>query len=338
MAEITNQAQNVSSTATSSVGAATSAISNGVEQINKIKAQIEQIKKLKNSIPKNLFNGANKNAKKILLKVYKLLKKIVIEILKNLPICELIGQIPLDEIKQVAKYAIKLRNETISLLTKILNIVTSILSITSILEILLNVFNTIVNLIPIITAAIPSAVAGVGIPVGVGVNFSALLAKMKSLTDDISEILGLINDSIRFIATKLGELINTVVTVTQSMFACLEKIAFLEAAQENPRVYTHIAGTDIVIDNLIQNKFNDLIGEISPIPNIDLGIKEESYKGFTFDIKVKKTLKGVQQNYAVALDMRKIIVLEGKPSFASDSNVLINELKLIIDQQNLSGF
>ena len=36
--------------------------------------------------------------------------------------------------------------------------------------------------------------------------------------------------------------------------------------------------------------------------------------------------------------MRKIIVLEGKPSFASDSNVLINELKLIIDQQNLSGF
>lgn len=332
MAEVLNQNEFLNN------GGTSSAMMSSIEQIANIKKQIDQINKLKNSVPKNLFSGTNKSAKKILLKIYKLLKKLVIEVLKNLPICELIGQIPLDQVKQVAKYSVKLRNEIISLLTKILNIVTSILSITSILEVLLNVFNTIINLIPIITAAIPSAVAGVGIPVGVGVNFSSLLSKMKEFVDNITEILGLINDNIRFIAGKLGDLLSTIINITQDMFACLEKIAFLEAAQENPRVYTHIAGTDIVIDNLIQNKFNDLIGEISPIPNIDLGIKEESYKGFTFDIKVKKTLKGVQQNYAVALDMRKIIVLEGKPSFASDSNVLINELKLIIDQQNLSGF
>ena len=301
MADIINRSQNTKPNAANVSGVSSSAISMGTTQIENIKRQIDQVKKLKNSIPKNLFSGTNKNAKKILLKVYKLLKKVVIEILKNLPICDLIGQIPLDEVKKVAKYAIKLRNETISLLVKILNTVTKVLGFNSILEVLLNVFNTIINLIPIITSAIPSAVAGVGIPVGVGVNFSSLLAKANKFLEDIQEILGLINDCIIWLASKLGELINLVTTITQDMFICLEKIAFMEAAEENPLVYSYVPGTNDEIQNLIQLKFNNLMGDVSPIPQIDLGIQEDTYKGFTFDIRVKRTVEGVPQNYEAAL-------------------------------------
>ena len=81
-----------------------------------------------------------------------------------------------------------------------------------------------------------------------------------------------------------------------------------------------------------------MIGDLSSIPDIDLGIQRDSYKGFTFDIKVKKTVEGVPQNFAIALDVRGIQILEGLPSFASSTDVLIQELKLIIDRNNLSGF
>ncbi len=65
---------------------------------------------------------------------------------------------------------------------------------------------------------------------------------------------------------------------------------------------------------------------------------EYSYKGFTFEIKeeTKDNNKYVKR-YAVAKDAFGVIVLKGESSFSSSTEILIEELKFIIDRDNLKS-
>ena len=66
-----------------------------------------------------------------------------------------------------------------------------------------------------------------------------------------------------------------------------------------------------------------------------------SYKGFTFAIKEEENpkfaVRGNKRHYAVALDTNRVPVLKSDYSFTQDPNDLIEQLKLIIDQQNLQA-
>ena len=133
MADLENQAENVGAQATAGADAVVGAIQASMAHIQQITNTVEQLKKLKGKVPKNPFIGIKANIKPMLLRMVKQLKQIALEILKNLPICDLIELLPLEEIKPVIELLIKLRNFIISLLTKILNIVSTVLSFTSIL-------------------------------------------------------------------------------------------------------------------------------------------------------------------------------------------------------------
>jgi len=65
---------------------------------------------------------------------------------------------------------------------------------------------------------------------------------------------------------------------------------------------------------------------------------EYSYKGFTFEIKedTKDNNKYVKR-YAVAKDTFGVVVLKGESSFSSSTEILIEELKFIIDRDNLKS-
>ncbi len=66
-----------------------------------------------------------------------------------------------------------------------------------------------------------------------------------------------------------------------------------------------------------------------------------TYKGFNFAIKEDNTpgqeVAGYKRHYAVALDKYKVAVLKSDTSFTTDYQVLIDQLKLVIDQQNLQA-
>lgn len=333
MADLENQAENVGAQATAGADAVVGAIQASMAQIQQITNTVEQLKKLKGKVPKNPFIGIKANIKPMLLRMVKQLKQIALEILKNLPICDLIGLLPLEEIKPVIELLIKLRNFIISLLTKILNIVSTVLSFTSILSTLVTVFKTIVELIPVVANAIP----GIYSTAGTGPTLFKLVYKVTDFIRDIEIVLELINGALNYVAGELGGIIELIIYYTEDIFRCLQRCVKEELSQENPEFALYPDVND-ELKQQFQDKFNDTIGDISPIPKIDLGIQKESYKGFTFDIKIKKTIEGTPQNYAIALDVRGIQVLEGLPSFASDTNVLIDELKLTIDRNNLSGF
>ena len=67
---------------------------------------------------------------------------------------------------------------------------------------------------------------------------------------------------------------------------------------------------------------------------------QQSYKGFTFEIVEVKLPNDptVTRRVGRALNTEGIIALETEPSFTQNTKVLIEELKLIIDRDNLKAF
>ena len=62
------------------------------------------------------------------------------------------------------------------------------------------------------------------------------------------------------------------------------------------------------------------------------------YKGFRLEIEEKPYTDTVSQNRAIGLNQSGVVLIATNYSFASDTNVLINELKFIIDRDNLKAY
>jgi hypothetical protein len=75
---------------------------------------------------------------------------------------------------------------------------------------------------------------------------------------------------------------------------------------------------------------NELIAENS--------VNETTYKGFILEIETKAYTDTVNQSRAVAKNKSNIILLTTEYSFASDPNVLIEEIKFIIDRDDLKAY
>jgi len=63
-----------------------------------------------------------------------------------------------------------------------------------------------------------------------------------------------------------------------------------------------------------------------------------TYKGFILEIETKKYTDTVNQNRAVGKNKSGIVMIATEYSFASNPNVLINELKFIIDRDDLKAY
>ena len=70
----------------------------------------------------------------------------------------------------------------------------------------------------------------------------------------------------------------------------------------------------------------------------DVSENEFLYKGFRLEIETKPYTDVVNQNRAVGKNQSGIIMISTEYSFASDPNVLINELKFIIDRDGLKAY
>jgi len=84
----------------------------------------------------------------------------------------------------------------------------------------------------------------------------------------------------------------------------------------------------------------ELESKLPPVP-VRFGTDYPPYKGFKFALREENNLRfvvrGNKRHYAVAINKQNIEQLKSEPSFTLDPNDLIEQLKLIIDQQNLQG-
>jgi hypothetical protein len=83
--------------------------------------------------------------------------------------------------------------------------------------------------------------------------------------------------------------------------------------------------------------------ESNPPPTpVAFGTDYGEYKGFKFALREETgpkavVVRGNKRHFAVAINKQNVEQLKSEPSFTLDPNDLIEQLKLVIDQQNLQG-
>jgi hypothetical protein len=145
---------------------------------------------------------------------------------------------------------------------------------------------------------------------------------------------------------KLQDLVfalNIILSILQGILdAKLDDLRDLKSQLQNINDILDNAALNNLSDIELQNFINDLQNQSSKINSTTFA----EYKGFKFAIKEEETL-GAQQavvvrgnikrRYAVAIDRDGVEVLKSELSFTLDPPDLVEQLKLIIDQQNLQA-
>ena len=110
--------------------------------------------------------------------------------------------------------------------------------------------------------------------------------------------------------------------ITQNIINLLNSLdALISACDPN-------ASLDSVSDEIIQTANNETQADIN----------DGSYKGFTFEVEEVPFSPTVTRRKAVAFNQQGIPLLETPLSFTTNNQTLIDELKLIIDRDNLKAY
>jgi hypothetical protein len=210
--------------------------------------------------------------------------------------------------KQDVERAILVKNNAIRIISFNRTRLETIQKIIKILNLLAPLVAPIVQLIK--SNPIPSAVPpGVGVPIGV---INTLDEKRQKLQDIIDSSISIVS---------VGE------TLVQKL---IDDLDFQESRLNQ-------------INNLLDQNLNNLsITDLKNLLNSGLGyLKGYDYKGFKFFVKEETNaksqyiVKGNKRRYAVAVNKDGNEVLQSSFSFTLEPDILVEELKLKIDQKGL---
>lgn len=216
--------------------------------------------------------------------------------------------------EQTVIIATNLRNSAITLIDNSINKLKSIQNILKTITTLISLFNLIIPLLnPVAALPVITTVPGAPIP---GI---------------------IIHDNIRdrkFNLQRLVSSLSAVLVVVTSLLSN-EILKLVELRERLKEISLKLDGKTLT--NLNDDQFSDLTNLFAPV-----GVNEfPTYKGFKFNIKEEQNpqfvVKGNKRRYAVAIDSNDVEVLKSEFSFTQDPNDLVEQLKIVIDQENLQG-
>ena len=290
---------------------------------DKIKKQNTATKKANQSLKKKTQNTKNKSkgdlAKQIASNVSKTLAPIIALQITN-QFSNIISQrkkleVLVDQVNdyidiqvkdtQSAAIATNLRNNAVTLINNNIKKLESLQNTLKTISVTITIFSVIVSVLsalPIPTAVPP----GVGIPVSLIVKIVKTIEKANKLISALGAILAIASVLLGNEISKLNELRER-----------LKQISF------------KLDGKSLDSLSSLSNIFLPVGNEYPPYKNFNFKIKEEQDLRFV--------VKGNKRKYAVAINRRGVEQIKSDYSFTLDPNDLIEQLKLIIDQQNLQG-
>ena len=171
------------------------------------------------------------------------------------------------------------------------------------------ILNQAAKLIPLIPGAIVSTVNDLGTIADVTLTLpdgTPIIPKIKSIVTSVAPPFALIQQIILQCVTLLDQ---------------LDELILLCAPNAT------LTPTSNTIDGIVTTQ---LIAEETETGN--------TYKGFTLEIETRAYTPKVDQNRAVGKNNFGIVMVFTDYSFASNPNVLIDELKFIIDRDNLKAY
>jgi hypothetical protein len=212
--------------------------------------------------------------------------------------------------REVLLTIIFLRNELTTILNNANKVITTSNNVISIVQTSLSTLNAILLVlkrIPYPTIGIPP----LGLP-------PLTTGQINTFTDNINKLQKRINQgqvglaTIQSLSLILVGLLTSILELLNALDSLIQK-----CAEEQNIPY-----------NLINAELVAIQGNV-----------ENSYKGFTFNIKLEN-LENPQypRRYAVAINEYGLIVLRSESSFTANPQTLIDQLKFIIDRDNLKSF
>jgi hypothetical protein len=176
----------------------------------------------------------------------------------------------------------------------------------------LQIFNVTLSIANTLLTLLPS-------PPAPAIGFPATIEKIRKVIDKATIIISAISVILPIITQLLDTAIND-----------------LKEAKTRIKDIENQLEDNTINDRLTPIQSNILINQTLPNELGDIG----NYKGFKFAIRTENTagapkINGLSRHYGVAIDTSGIEVLKTDLSFTQDVEVLTDQLKFIIDSQNL---
>jgi hypothetical protein len=169
-----------------------------------------------------------------------------------------------------------------------------------------------------IIKAIPYPATGIP-PIGLPPLTTVVIEITGEIVDILSTSLkrsSMVINSLTLTAATFGVLLGSVLSLLNTLDVLIQ-----QCAQDQNIPFT-----------TINNELNLLVNQSTGISNSAVIAADKTYKGFTLEIKLDETnTTQYKKRYAQALSKQGVPVLKTESSFASDPQVLVDQLKFIID-------
>jgi len=181
-----------------------------------------------------------------------------------------------------------------------------------------DVTNTLKSLLSTVeTAKLVTSAAAKLVPAIPGA-VPALLSDLETIDDKVLPLLEKNSGSINATAVPVA-VVTSIINKIVNALGQLDSLILLCSPNST---------LDTISDTIIQTANNQNQADVN----------DGSYKGFTFQIEEVPFSPTVNRRKAIALNQQGIPVLESELSFTTNNQTLINELKLVIDRDNLKAF
>jgi len=333
----------------------------------KQKVQDEKIKKSKNDIAKKDSISKTDLSKQVLTNAQKTLVPIVTLGLSNLlltllserkKLAELVDQVNTyidTQVKDQATVVIatNLRNNAIALINNNIKKLDAIAAIIKTINTILKVFALALQVISLFPFPLPYKVvklllSATAIIIGLSVILSVITVL---LANEIAKLIEL-RDRLKQVSLKLDAKTLEILTTGQQTLASGSGAGTGTGGAGGTGIGSGVGnigggvggGNQFNLSGAGSNVFNNTLDQqLSNLSNtfLPLGGNFPSYKGFIFKIKEennpKFVVRGNKRRYAAAIDKYGVEILKSDFSFTLDPQDLVDQLKLVIDQQNLQG-
>jgi hypothetical protein len=209
-----------------------------------------------------------------------------------------------------------IRNQIVESLNSLKTTINTINSVVTPLDAIIPTLKIAISTIKLLPA--PTAIPpGIGIPIGVITTASDGLGVAKSLLTQTEKQLGSFDSILAYITSTIDEILSKL----ELLDILIEKCKF-----EN---------SSLIEDSLLPVD-PELLNQIKQIKDSQQNVSDMVYKGFTFEIIEDENINlSITKRYAVAKNSQGVVLLKSTPSFTTNPNILIEELKFIIDNKGL---
>ena len=164
-------------------------------------------------------------------------------------------------------------------------------------------------------------------PTGIAATFARAVQKLERYADRF-------RGDIRGPSNKYGEkgLVNVVCRVSKVvLFAQTTIIALQSIITVITRLLEALLQEQIASESITPTEVSNTVTQAAQ--GFVLDNTNNTYKGYRIEIKTDPDSPAVApRRYAVAIDRYGVVVLEGRPSFSSSTEILVNEIKYQIDR------